>query len=60
MTRIETRIAGLKATTFAALAVKLRVAADPLLPLDDDDDHSSDQMNLLSALADAERLAGRA
>ena len=56
MTRIETRISGLKATTFAALAVKLRIAADQLL-LEDDDWRSSDQLNLLSALADVERVA---
>ena len=58
MTRIETRISGLKATTFAALAVKLRIAADQLL-LEDDDWRSSDQLNLLSALADVERVAER-
>lgn len=57
MTRIETRIAGLKATAFAALAVKLRIAADQLLLDDDGDWRTSDQMNLLSALADVERMA---
>lgn len=55
MARLSKRIAGLKATTFAALAVKLRIAAigDDL----DGEFYSYDQMNLLSAIADAERMA---
>lgn len=54
---VEARIAALPATTFAALAVKLRIAASNL-PSEGDCD--GEQINLQSALADVERMAGRA
>lgn len=57
LTRIETRIIGLRATTFAALAVKLRIAADNL---PEHEDRYGDDHALASALADVERMAGRA
>ena len=59
---IERKIAAIPANTFAGLAVKLRIGTDnqsftlyPDLPASD---LSTDELNLMSALADAERLAG--
>lgn len=53
----EERIAALPASTFAALAVKLRIAADNL---PSPEDRYGDHIALASALADVERMAGRA
>lgn len=57
---LERRISDRPATTAAGLAVKLRIAADMLLGGPPAHGHTTDQLNLLSALADVERMAGRA
>ena len=59
---LEEQIAAIPANTFAGLAVKLRIGTDNqsfrLYPDLQADDLSTDELNLMSALADAERLAG--
>ena len=53
---LEREIAALRASTFAGLAIKLRIAADDIDPFREGD-LTTDELNLLSALKDAERLA---
>ena len=61
---IEHQIATIPANTFAGLAIKLRIGTDnqPFRLYSDlkEGDLSADEFNLMNALADAERLAGRA
>ena len=61
---IERQIAAIPANTFAGLAVKLRIGTDNqpfrLYPDFQEDQLSADELNLMAALADAERLAGGA
>ena len=53
---LEKRIAATPANTFAGIAIKLRIATDNM---DSDAPRYGDELNLVSVLADAERLAGR-
>lgn len=59
---LEAKIAATPANTFAGLAVKLRIGVDNLPmalgTLPKGEEASTDELNLMSALADAERLAG--
>ena len=59
---IERKIAAIPANTFAGLAIKLRIGTDNqpfrLDPDSQEDQLSTDELNLMTALADAERLAG--
>ena len=59
---IERKIAAVPANTFAGLAVKLRIGTDNqpfrLDPDSQEDQLTADELNLMTALADAERLAG--
>lgn len=60
-TEIESQIAAIPANTFAGLAIKLRIGTDNQ-PFRWDldfqvDELSTDELNLMTALADAERLA---
>ena len=64
MDHIERQIAAIPANTFAGIALKLRIGTDNQ-PFTVDgrfnvDDASADELNLMAALADAERLAARA
>ena len=54
--RIESQIAATPANTFAGLVIKLRIATDGLSP-EYPRDLETDELNLMAALADAERLA---
>ena len=62
VTEIERQIAATPANTFAGLAVKLRIGTDNqpfrLYPDFQEDQLSADELNLMAALADAERLSG--
>ena len=61
---IEHQIAAIPANTFAGLAIKLRIGTDNQIfrwALEFKvEELSTDELNLMTALADAERLAGRA
>ncbi|MEE8607610.1 MAG: hypothetical protein V3S55_08400 [Nitrospiraceae bacterium] len=57
---IERKIAATPASTFVGIAIKLRIGVDNLDPLDPGETRTTDELNLESALADLERLAGRA
>ncbi len=61
---IERKIAAIPANTFAGLAVKLRIGTDNQRFKTDLDfqveDLTPDELSLMNALADAERLAGEA
>ncbi len=61
---LEEQIAAIPANTFAGLAVKLRIGTGNqpfrLYPDFQEDQLSADELNLMAALADAERLAGSA
>ncbi len=54
---VARQIAETPASTFAGLVIKLRIAADGLSP-EYPRDLETDELNLMAALADAERLAG--
>ena len=62
VSRIENQIAATPANTFAGLVVKLRIGVSNQrfkVDLDFHEDQLSlDELNLMAALADAERLAG--
>ena len=62
VTEIEHQIATTPASTFAGLAIKLRIGTDNQRFKTDlqftEDQLSTDELNLMTALADAERLAG--
>ena len=64
MEDIEHQIATIPANTFAGLAIKLRIGTDNQRFKTDldfkEEELSTDELNLMGALADAERLAGRA
>ena len=61
---LEAKIAGTPANTFAGIAIKLRIGVDNLPmtlgTLPSGEEASTDELNLMSALADIERLAGEA
>ena len=63
-TEIERQIAAIPANTFAGLAIKLRIGTDNQSFRTDlwfqEDDATTDELNLMTAFADAERLAGLA
>ena len=54
---VARQIAETPASTFAGLVIKLRIAAVGLSP-EYPRDSETDELNLMAALADAERLAG--
>ena len=56
VSEIESQIVATPANTFAGIAIKLRVAAIEIPK----DAHDPNDLAILGALADAERLAGRA
>ena len=61
---IERKIAAIPANTFAGIAIKLHIGTDNQPFRTDgcfnEGDASTDELNLMAALADAERLAGSA
>ena len=60
MSGLEQKIADTPAATYAGIGVKLLIAVDNFPPLGPGEARCTDELNLESALADAERLAGRA
>ena len=56
---LEKKIADTPAENYAGIAIKLRIAVDSFPPLDPGEPRCTDELNIESALADAERLAGR-
>ena len=57
---LEKKIADTPAESYAGIAIKLRIAVDNFCPLDPGEPRCTDELNIESALADAERLAGGA
>ena len=55
---LEHKIADTPAESYAGIGIKLLIGVDNLDPLDPGETRTADHLNLLSALADAERLAG--
>jgi len=55
---IERKIADTPAETYAGIGIKLLIGIDNFDPLDPGETRTTDELNLESALADAERLAG--
>lgn len=53
---MENMVAATPAVTLAGVAVKLRLAIDGLVSGVDGRGHTTDELNLLSALADVERM----
>ena len=58
LSAIERKIADTPAESYAGVGVKLLIAVDNFDPLDPGKTRTTDELNLESALADAERLAG--
>ena len=58
LSAIERKIADTPAESYAGVGVKLLIGVDNLDPLDPGKTRTTDELNLESALADAERLAG--
>ncbi len=55
---LERKIADTPAATYAGIGIKLLIAVDNFPPLGPGETRTTDELNLESALADAERLAG--
>ena len=60
MSGLEKKIADTPSATYAGIGIKLLIGVDNLDPLDPGETRTTDELNLESALADAERLAGSA
>ncbi len=60
MCDLERKIAATPATTHAGIGIKLRIGVDGFPPCDPGKTRDTIDLNIESALADAERLAGRA
>ena len=58
MEDFEQKIADTPAESYAGIGVKLLIAVDNFPPLGPSETRTTDKLNLESALADAERLAG--
>lgn len=56
---MENMVADTPAVTLAGVAVKLRLAAEELVSNADGQGFTTGELNLLSALADVERMAGK-
>ena len=54
---LERKIANTPAETYAGIGIKLLIGVDNFCPLDPGQTRTTDELNLESALADAERLA---
>ena len=60
MSTFEQKIADTPSATYAGIVIKLLIAVDNFAPLGPGETRTWDELNLESALADAERLAGSA
>ena len=60
MSSLEHKIAATPAETYAGIGIKLLIGVDNFCPLNPGETRTTDELNLESALADVERLAGRA